>query len=236
MNSIKTMPVIKKIILITGVTRGLGRAMAEEFIRLGHVVIGCGRSEKEIARLQNQFAAPNDFAVTNVADDSHVAAWAKRVLASHGPPDLLLNNAALVNGNAKLWEVPAQEFSDVIDVNLKGTTNVIRHFVSAMVERGSGVIVNFSSGWGRSTDAEVAPYCATKWAIEGLTQALAQELPSGMAAVPLNPGIIDTDMLRSCFGNSASSYPTPQTWAKTAVPFLLKINPVDNGRPLTAPI
>jgi len=63
--------------------------------------------------------------------------------------------------------------------------------VPAMVRRGQGVIVNFSSGWGRSTDAGVAPYCATKWAIEGLTQALAQELPPGMAAVPLNPGIIN---------------------------------------------
>jgi len=222
-----------KTILITGVTRGLGRALAEEFIRLGHVVAGCGRSEKEIARLQKQFAAPNDFAVVNVADGAQVAAWAKRVLSSPGPPDLLLNNAALINRNAKLWEVPAEEFSDVIDVNIKGVTNVIRHFVPAMARRRSGVIVNFSSGWGRSTDAEVAPYCATKWAIEGLTQALAQELPPGMAAVPLNPGIIDTDMLRSSFGSSASGYSSPQAWAKKAVPFLLKINSADNGRQMT---
>jgi NAD(P)-dependent dehydrogenase (short-subunit alcohol dehydrogenase family) len=121
-------------------------------------------------------------------------------------------------------------------VNLKGTANVIRHFVPAMVKRKSGVIVNFSSGWGRSTSAEVAPYCATKWAIEGLTQALAQELPAGMAAVPLNPGIINTGMLRSCFGGSASGYPTPQAWAKIAAPFLLKLGASDNGQPLTVPI
>jgi NAD(P)-dependent dehydrogenase (short-subunit alcohol dehydrogenase family) len=222
-----------KIVLITGVTRGLGRAMAEEFIRLGHVVVGCGRSEKEIAQLRGQFAAPNDFAVVNVADDSQVAAWAKRILSSHGPPDLLLNNAALINHNAKLWEVPASELSDVIDVNIKGVTNIIRHFVPAMIERRNGVIVNFSSGWGRSTDAEVAPYCATKWAIEGLTQALAQELPPDMAAVPLNPGVIDTDMLRSSFGGTASGYPAPREWAKSAVPFLLKLGPSENGRSLT---
>jgi NAD(P)-dependent dehydrogenase (short-subunit alcohol dehydrogenase family) len=225
-----------KTILITGVTRGLGRAMTEEFIRLGHVVVGCGRSEKEIAHLQNQFVAPNHFSVVNVADDSQVGTWAKRTLSSHGAPDLLLNNAALINRNAKLWEVPAQEFSDVIDVNIKGVTNVIRHFVPAMVKRGSGVIVNFSSGWGRSTDAEVAPYCATKWAIEGLTQALAQELPPGMATVSLNPGIIATDMLQSCFGGSASGYPQPEAWAKSAVPFLLEINSADNGKAMTAPV
>ncbi len=69
-----------KIILITGATRGLGRAMTGEFIRLGHVVLGCGRSEKEIAQLQGQFPRPNDFAVVDTADDAQVAGWAKRIL------------------------------------------------------------------------------------------------------------------------------------------------------------
>jgi len=227
------MPANKKTILITGVSRGLGRALTEEFIRLGHVVIGCGRSEKEITSLQKQFPPPNNFAAVDVSSDEQVATWAKGVLSSHAAPDLLLNNAALINRNAPLWEVPAQEFSDVIDVNIKGVANVIRHFAPAMIKQGSGVIVNFSSGWGRSTDAEVAPYCATKWAIEGLTQSLAQELPPGMAAVPLNPGIIATDMLRSTFGGSASSYPSPQQWAKIAAPFLLKINSADNGKQMS---
>jgi NAD(P)-dependent dehydrogenase (short-subunit alcohol dehydrogenase family) len=131
--------------------------------------------------------------------------------------------------------VPAGEFSTVVDVNIKGVANVIRHFLPAMVARKSGVIVNFSSGWGRATDAEVAPYCATKWAIEGMTRALAQELPRGMAAIPLNPGIIDTAMLRSCFGADAGHYPTAEEWAATAVPFLLRLGPADNGKPLTAP-
>ena len=225
-----------KTVLITGVSRGCGRALAEEFIRLGHAVLGCGRSEKEIGRLQKEFPAPHDFAVMDVSDDEAVAAWARRVQQSHGAPDLLLNNAGRINRNAPLWQVGAPEFSAVVDVNLKGPANVIRHFVPEMIKRGSGVIVNFSSGWGRSTAAEVAPYCATKWAIEGLTQALAQELPAGLAAVPLNPGIINTDMLRSCFGGSASGYPTPTEWAKVAAPFLLKLGPADNGRPLTVPI
>ena len=229
------MPANPKTILITGVSRGLGRALTDEFIRLGHIVIGCGRSEKEIAQLQKQFPAPNDFAAVDVSADEQVAAWAKRVLQSHAAPDLLLNNAALINRNAPLWKVSAEEFSRVIDVNIKGVVNVIRHFAPAMVARRAGVIVNFSSGWGRSTDAEVAPYCATKWAIEGLTQSLAQELPPGMAAVPLNPGIINTAMLRSSFGGSATNYPVPREWAKTAAPFLLKINAADNGRQLTVP-
>ena len=209
--------------------------MAEEFIRLGHTVLGCGRSRPAIEELRRRHGKPHDFDVVNVVSDEHVRAWATRLLKSHGEADLLLNNAAIINRNAPLWKVPAKEFSGVIDVNIKGVANVIRHFVPAMIERKSGVIVNFSSGWGRATDAEVAPYCATKWAIEGLTRALAQELPVGLAAVPLNPGIINTDMLRSCFGSSANAYPWPDEWARTAVPFLLKLGPRDNGRPLTAP-
>jgi NAD(P)-dependent dehydrogenase (short-subunit alcohol dehydrogenase family) len=69
----------------------------------------------------------------------------------------------------------------------------------------------------------------------GLTQALAQELPSGMAAVALNPGIIDTQMLRSRFGQSASSYPDAADWGRRAVRYLLKISAQDNGAPLTVP-
>jgi NAD(P)-dependent dehydrogenase (short-subunit alcohol dehydrogenase family) len=225
-----------KIVLITGVTRGLGRAMAEEFARLGHTVLGCGRSTREIDKLRKALGKPHDLYPVDVSEDAAVKSWASVVLTSHGPPDLLLNNAGIINANARLWEIEAREFDAVVDTNLKGVANVIRHFGPEMVKRKSGVIVNFSSGWGRATDAEVAPYCSTKWAIEGLTQSLAQELPSGMAAVPLNPGIIDTEMLRSCFGGSASSYPNPDEWAKSAVPFLLELGPEDNGKQLTAPV
>jgi NAD(P)-dependent dehydrogenase (short-subunit alcohol dehydrogenase family) len=229
------MPTGAKIIVITGVSRGCGRALTVEFIRLGHVVAACARSAGAIAALQREFPAPHHFSVIDVADDAQVAAWAREVLRSCGAPDLLVNNAAVINRNAPLWKVPAREFSKVMDVNINGTVNVIRHFVPAMIGQGRGVVVNFSSGWGRSADAEVGPYCASKWAIEGLTRSLAQELPAGMAAVPLNPGIINTEMLQSCFGGSADTYPSPTEWAKVAAPFFLKINSGDNGRPLTVP-
>lgn len=224
-----------KIVLITGVTRGLGRAMVDEFARLGHTVLGCGRTVPAMEQLRRAFPKPHDFRAVDVSSDDEVKSWAAALLASHGPPDLLLNNAGVINRNAPLWDVSAAEFNKVVDVNLRGVANVIRHFVPAMVGRKSGIIVNFSSGWGRSTDAEVAPYCATKWAIEGLTQALAQELPSGMAAVALNPGIINTEMLQSSFGGSASAYPRADAWARKAVPFLLQLGPRDNGQPLTVP-
>jgi NAD(P)-dependent dehydrogenase (short-subunit alcohol dehydrogenase family) len=227
-------PMPAKRIVITGVSRGLGRAMTDRFIDEGHIVCGCARSPEAVAELARRWPQPHSFSAVDVVDDAQVRKWAAAVLEA-GPVDLLLNNAALINRNAVLWEVPAEEFNRVVDVNIKGTANVLRHFVPAMVARKRGVIVNFSSGWGRSVSPEEAPYCATKWAIEGLTQALAHELPRGMAAVPLNPGIIDTDMLRVSFGSAAGSYPSPDAWAARAVPFLLNLSAKDNGKQLSVP-
>ncbi len=220
-------------IVITGVTRGLGRALAEWYIANGHTVAGCGRSGPAIFDFRFTHPEPNSFDAVDVTLPVKVALWSERVLGSMGPPDILINNAGLINRPAPLWKVSAEEISKVMSVNIMGVTNVIRAFVPAMVERGSGVIVNLSSGWGRSVSPEVAPYCATKWAIEGLTKALAEELPKGMAAVPLSPGVIDTDMLRTCFPDSASSYPKPDEWAKKAGPFILGLGPKDNGRSVT---
>jgi NAD(P)-dependent dehydrogenase (short-subunit alcohol dehydrogenase family) len=222
-------------VVITGVSRGLGRALALEMARQGHTLAGCGRSVRAVDALAGELGPSHRLGAVDVRSDQEVREWANAVLETMGPPDLLLNNAGVINRSAPLWELSAEEFSEVIDVNIKGVANVIRHFAPAMIRRGQGVIINFSSGWGRSSDAEVAPYCASKWAIEGLTQSLAHELPSGMAAVPLNPGIINTEMLQSCFGGSASAYPSAEEWARTAVPFLLGLGPQHNGRPLTVP-
>lgn len=215
-------------ILITGVTRGLGRALAEWYIANGHTVLGCGRSA-EILNLRFSHGSPHDFTALDVTEENRVALWSEKILAVHGAPELLINNAALMNHPAPLWKVPSAEFNKLIDVNIKGVANVLRYFVPAMIAAKKGTIVNFSSGWGRSTSAEVAPYCASKFAIEGLTKALAQELPKGMAAVPLNPGVIDTDMLRQAWSDGAASYPKAEAWAKEAAPFILGLGPKDNG-------
>lgn len=220
-------------IVLTGVSRGLGRALLEGFVARGHRVLGCARSEAAIAQLQQKYSNARLTAV-DVADDEQVRQWSRAVLQD-ATPDLLVNNAGLINEPANLWEISAAEFDSVVGVNLNGVANVIRHFLPPMLQEQQGVIVNFSSGWGRSTSPQVGPYCATKWAIEGLTRSLAQELPSGMAAVALNPGIIHTEMLETCFGGSAKSYEPPERWAEAAVPFLLNLNPRDNGSAATVP-
>ncbi len=221
-------------IVITGVTRGLGRALAEAYMKSGHTVIGCGRNGPEIFDLRMSHPDHN-FSVVDVSLDNKVALWAMEALGMNEAPDLLINNAGIMNRLSPVWEQKDVEFSKLVDVNLRGVMNVIRHFVPPMIEARKGVVVNLSSGWGRSVSPEVGPYCMSKWGIEGLTKAMAEELPEGMAAVPLNPGVIDTDMLRSCWADGATSYPKAEVWAEIAAPFILSLGPKDNGQSLSVP-
>ncbi len=218
-------------IVVTGVTSGLGGALARGFARAGHTVSGCGRTAAAIAECARELPAPHAFAVVDLNETEATARWAEQVL-DLGVPDLLINNAAVIHRPARLWEITEPEFRQVIETNILAVHRVCRVFVPAMIAAARGVIVNVSSGWGRAVDREVSAYCTSKWAIEGLSKALAAELPSTMAAVPWSPGVIDTPMLRRVWGAEAGSFPDPATWAARAVPALLALGPKDSGRSL----
>lgn len=222
-------------IVLTGCTKGLGRALVDEFIGLGHTVIGCGRSPEAILDLRFGMPAPSTFDVLDVAEPMKVALWAERMLTVHGAPDLVINNAGLLTPPAPLWKQDTAAVAKLFQVNLTGLVHVVQGFVPAMITRGKGVVVNLSSGWGRSVSGDFAPYCASKWGVEGLTKALAEELPAPLAAVPLSPGVIDTAMLRQCYADGAEAYPKPEAWAKVAAPFILQLGRKDNGHSLTVP-
>ncbi|EDO47274.1 predicted protein [Nematostella vectensis] len=222
-----------KIVAITGVSTGLGLALTKWFSSQGHTVVGCGRSAAKIAEMNEKYCGkgkPNQFYVVDITDDSVVKEWATNVCKSFGPPDFVLNNAGFVNQNAPLWEITAEEFDKVVDVNLKGSANVIRSFLPKMIKAGKGVIVNFSSGYGKAGKAKMAPYCATKWGIEGLTRALAMELPPSMACIALDPGMVNTPMLQGHLGGTAAFQQTPEQWAERAGPLVLSITAKSNGK------
>ena len=225
----------KKIIIITGATRGLGRALSDQYVRMGHTVIGCGRNAEIVKKMSAKYPTNTDFQALDVSDYESVIFWANRIIKSFGSPDFLLNNAGIMNDNMNLWEVSKSNFSEVVDTNIKGIFNTVKGYVPEMINQNRGIIVNFSSGWGRTTSPKVAPYCTSKWAVEGLTKSLAQELPQGLSAVALSPGVIDTDMLRLCWGNSASAHEKPETWAQRVAPYILKISSKDNGASITTP-
>lgn len=236
-------------ILITGVSKGLGNALALELAKRGHTVIGCSRAQDKLNSLQLELASttpaspstePNSSSSNrhllinaDVTSNSSIEQLVRIVMEEKGVPDIIVNNAGTINQNNRIWEVPEEEFDTVIDTNVKGLANVLRHFIPLMLPNKKGIIVNMSSGWGRSGAALVAPYCASKWAVEGLTKSVAKELPEGMAIVALNPGVINTDMLVSCFGSSAELYQTPESWALKAATMILNLTAADNGASLT---
>ncbi len=214
-------PPLSKRIVISGTTRGLGRAIAEEFACRGHLVAGCGTS------------APGPDQV-DVGDYLQVEHWARDVLKRlGGPPDLLINSAGVTTHPDPLWAQDPVALAQVLRINVGGVQHMLRAFLPSMIERGEGVVVNISSDWGRSGAPMVGPYCASKWAVEGLSRCLAMEIPAGMAAVSLDPGTINTDMLRFTFGPGAEEYPTPESWRGKAADFILSLGPEHNGLALT---
>lgn len=222
-----------KRVVISGISRGLGRAMTTQFRQLNHKVAGCGRTALSNAALKEMGLEEQHYRSLDVYDSDSVQNWADHLLATSGPPDLLINNAGVINPRKPLAELSASESRQVIDVNVVGTLNVLHAFLPAMVAQGTGTIVNMSSGWGRSVADGVTPYCASKWAIEGLSKALALEVPTGMTVIALNPGVIETEMLYACLPEWAPLSPRPEDWAQRAVDLLLSLKPSQNGQSLS---
>ena len=223
---------MNKLICVSGCSRGLGRALAIEFSTRGWRVAGGARDGGSLDQLRQNLSTDNHLQSLDVTIPEQVESFSEQVVEKLGCPDLLVNNAGIINSNAKLKNVTPDEFAQVLSTNLGGTHNMIRAFLPFMEKEGKGIIVNFSSYWGKSAAPEVGPYCASKWAVEGLTRSLAQELPGGLATVAFNPGVIDTQMLRSTFGDAAGSYEKPTEWAQRAVSKLEQISLEDNGQTL----
>ena len=223
-----------KLIAITGVSRGLGRALVDEFIRRGHRLVGCARSPSAINELQHTYPT-HQFATVDVSSDSEVQRWAGFVIARCGPPDLVLNNAAQFHQRNLIWETSARDFNEVLGTNVRGVANTIRHFAPVMTARRAGVFVNFISRWGLQTDSSMAAYCASKWAVVALSRVAAAELHGyGVTSVALNPGTVRTEMLDRYLRNGhqhaePSSAPTPKAWAREAATCILGFGLQDSG-------
>ncbi len=217
-------------VVVTGCSRGIGNALAKEFLQRGITFAGCSRQlEKDSELGRDPYIRSLD-----VRDDCGMTKWANDLLDVGFIPDLVIANAGLINAGAPLWEISANEFGDVIDVNVKGMHHTFKAFLPGMLKKKRGVLVGLSSGWGRSTSPAVAPYCASKFAVEGLMGSLAQELPGGMAAVALSPGVVHTDMLCQAFGSSEAAHAIePEEWARSAVDFLLELDAPDSGKSLS---
>ena len=204
-----------KVLLITGASRGIGRGLAETVARHGGKLAIASRQKEKLAEA---VAALKDLgaevvaAVGDVGHDPDARRIAQEALAGFGHVDVLVNNAAILAKPRKLVDSTPEEWTEVLRVNVVGTVNMIRHVLPAMEKRGSGIVVNLSSGWGRAASGSVASYCASKFAVEALTQSLGAEVSAPPIVFALNPGVIATDMLATAFGD-VSNYPRPKDLA-----------------------
>jgi len=179
--------------VVTGANSGIGRATAIHLASKGHTVFGTVRSLSKATKL---LAMADDAGVSlqlvelDIADDESVRAGFGQILESTGGVvDVLVNNAG-VGGNAVAEECPTSMYLDVMNVNLCGAVRCLQQVLPGMRERRGGAIVNITSIAGRMAALAQSPYVASKWAFEGLSEGLAQELaPFGIRVVIVEPGV-----------------------------------------------
>ena len=178
--------------VVTGANSGIGRAIAIHLARQGYSVYGTVRSLEKATKLGAMAADAEvtvELAVVDVADDDSVRDGLARVLDEAGRIDVLVNNAG-VGGNGTVEEAPIGTYADVMNVNLLGALRCQKAVLPGMRQRRSGAIVNVSSVVGRFGALAQAPYVASKWALEGMSEQLAHEVaPFGVRVAIVEPGI-----------------------------------------------
>jgi 3-oxoacyl-[acyl-carrier protein] reductase len=188
-----------KIALVTGASRGIGKAIALELGAMGLVVIGTATStsgaESITSYLQRASVKGEGLAV-DVADDESVAALMAQIEAGYGAPAILVNNAGITRDNL-LMRMKSEEWDSVIHTNLGSMYRLCKACVKLMTKQRFGRIVNISSVVGSSGNAGQTNYCASKAGIEGFTRSLAKEIGSrGITVNSVAPGFIATDMTK----------------------------------------
>ena len=188
----------KKVALITGGTRGIGKAIAIKFAQNGYnLVLNYVSDRTNLEELENEFKEYNIevlFIKTDVSNFEDCENMAKQAIARFGKIDVLVNNAGITKDSLLLRMTP-EDFEKVININLKCTFNVTKSIVPYMMKKRTGKIVNISSVVGVSGNAGQCNYAASKAGIIGFTKSIAKELASrNILANCVAPGFIDTDM------------------------------------------
>ncbi|NRB41610.1 MAG: 3-oxoacyl-ACP reductase FabG [Pseudomonadales bacterium] len=187
----------KKVALVTGASRGIGKSISDRLGEDGFIIIGTATSEKGAAAITERFKAAGFEGVgkvLNVTDAEQVQAVIKEITAEYAAPTVLVNNAGITKDNL-FMRMKTDEWMDVIDTNLNSLFTVSKACIRGMTKARWGRIINISSVVGSMGNAGQANYAATKAGAEGFSRALAAEV--GSRAITVNsvaPGFIDTDM------------------------------------------
>jgi len=196
-------------ILVTGASRGIGRATCLSLARAGHRVFATMRNPEgapELAATARSESLPISVSAMDVNSDESVRGAVGAIVARNGPLDVLVNNAG-IERRGSVEELDLSEFRAVMETNYFGAIRCIQAVLPGMRERGSGLIINVASVAGHISSSPLGPYAASKFALEAISEALAQEVtPLGIRVAIVEPGIIDTDMARAITREEDSSH------------------------------
>lgn len=200
-----------KKVLVTGSSRGIGLEIALAFGRAGYQVFATMRKPAKAVGLSKLIKAeslPIELCKMNVDSDISVKSVMDEILLEHGAIDILVNNAG-IGLNGSIEEMPLSEFKSVFETNVFGAVRCIQAVIPSMREQKNGCIINITSVSGRLTSSPLGCYSASKFALEAISEALAQELkPFNIRIGIIEPGIIDTDMAHEIEAGSVSIYPS----------------------------
>lgn len=191
-------PLKDKRVVVTGGSKGLGRALVERFLSEGAYVAGCARSADVLRRLALDLHAfgPRVLLTTcDIADGEQVSRFGEQVLAEFGTVDVLINNASQLGPRIPLADWTKATWDRIIEVNVNGQFAVTKAFLPTMIGHRSGSIINVTSSVGRKGRRLWGAYAVSKFALEGFTETLADEVATlGIRVNSVNPGALDTDM------------------------------------------
>ncbi len=185
----------RKIVLVTGASRGIGRAIAQKFAEEGHFVIGTATSEKGAEAIEEYLSEAGGIGrVLDVCDEEAIDNLFEKIDSVYGSVNVLVNNAGITK-DGLLMRMKNEDWSDVIDTNLTSIYRTSRRAIKGMMKARSGRIINITSVVGQMGNAGQANYAASKAGVEGFTRALAREIGSrGVTVNCVAPGFVETDM------------------------------------------
>ena len=208
---------INNVALITGATRGIGKAVAAAYVREGARVFICARNQQEVAATVREFRydstdAHVDGCAGDVGKETDVCRIVDAVVERFQTIDTLVNNASLLGPRVALVEYPFRQWEEVIRVNLHGVFLLSQQVVKRMIVQRHGSIINVSSGVGRVGRARWGAYAVSKFGLEGLTQVLADEVKEfGIRVNSVNPGPTRTEMRAEAYPEEDPlTLPTPE--------------------------
>ena len=188
---------MKKVIVITGASRGIGKGISEYFLEKGHIVIGTfNKSLNEANEIKEKYPL-FDPIKTDVTNEEEIKKTVSEIINKYGQIDCLINNAG-ISKTGLLQDMGLEDYNEIFDVNVKGLFLFTKEVLPYMINKKSGKIINISSMWGITGGACEVLYSASKSAVIGLTKALAKEVgPSNINVNCIAPGVIKTDMLNN---------------------------------------